>query len=228
MKYISLIAILFFCHSANAFTLFTAEDTYTNASSQITDADPHLSRRLVVAWHGLEDPRWNAGSHAAYIKFNTSSLTGVLDSQSIVFARMRLFVSEVVKEGVLIICEINENWSEETLNAHNVPRVGKLITVHSVTKADEKSWIEIETTSLVRKWLLAPEANHGIIITTTDRHDAFIMLGSKESIFESSHIPTKPLPMVEKSYPIFPHPIYTGPSGHPAFIDLVLNTTERD
>ena len=216
--------------TGNAYRLEISEDTYTNNTGVITNKRVNLNKRLKIANHETEAPLWNKGERIGFMKFNIENLYQILDEEDILHARLKLFAAEVVKGGVFTLYKVRGQWSENSLNANNLPALGEKILQFSIPDGASAQWISLDVTGLVKEWISIPElhtSGFAIRVEKVGVETGHVMFGSKESVFTTFKRNTPKNGSRDLTNGLRLN-VYNGPTGYPAYINLILDTSEKD
>jgi hypothetical protein len=108
----------------------------------------------------------------AYVQFDLSALPA---GTSISKATMRLFVNNVVTPGTFDVYQVNDRWSESTLNYNNAPPLGASATggnLINISASSLTQFIFVDITPLVRGWLTGAVPNNGVALALAGGPDA--------------------------------------------------------
>lgn len=101
-------------------------------------------------------------------RFDLTALPNGAAGAAVDKAILRLWVSKVRRAGSIAIHEAAGAWSEASVNWGNAPPLGRLIATVPISPADERNFLTVDLTDLVRDWLDAAasggDINHGIVI----------------------------------------------------------------
>ena len=212
-----------------AFTLLTDHDGFIVQCDEdrVTNNDKLDRRRLAVVDLNRSVHGWLPGKRIAFINFGLDSLPNVIDSEHIVHASLRLFVSEVVMSGRVEIYQVKNSWDERSLKWHHQPALGNKLHDVFIGESDERRWLDLDITQLVKTWILLPEVQHGIAIKAPG--SAWILFGSKESNYSDNYMELpNSIPIIIGRATTNNADISEGPSGHAATIELMLDFNEFD
>jgi hypothetical protein len=137
--------------------------------ARLTD-DAHVSLSARTSNFGsaptllVQGPGPNAGT--TYLRFDLTTLPAGTRGADVVRAVLRLWVSRVVRGGMLDLQSARASWSEETLTAANAPGPEReQVTGIPISPADRYSFLTVDVTPLVRAWLDGALENHGLVLT---------------------------------------------------------------
>ena len=146
----------------------------------------------------------------SYIQFD---LSGVPASATLSKATLRLYVDSYSQSGKFDVYEIDNPWSEHSVNFSNAPSPGASATGGSpvsVSKSSLNQFELVDITPLVQRWLSGSVPNHGIALALVGTTGSF-GFDSKESQF-TSHEPELELAYLGATGPQGPQGI-PGPQG---------------
>lgn len=112
----------------------------------------------------VQGPGPSAGQ--TYVRFDLSTLPGGSRGADVVRATLRLWISRVVRGGMVDIHSVRGAWSEESVTAANAPGPGpdEIIGI-PIAPGDRYSFLTVDVTALVRAWLDGTLENHGLVLT---------------------------------------------------------------
>ena len=148
-------------------------------------SDAHVSAAFPAVNFGTS-PNLNvlgvAGSATrGYVRFDVSSIAAGLGSGTITKAYLVLWASRVPTPGTIQISEVTGSWVESSISNSFQPTVGAAVATASVST--EQSYVYVDITSLVLKWIATPASNHGIVIDPVG--STSVIFDSKESVTTS-------------------------------------------
>ncbi len=152
----------------------SSADTFTVSSSPRTNYG---------AWPLIAVQQGSNG----YIQFNLSHLPA---NASVTKATLRLFVDAVARNGSFDVYQLNNAWSEGSLNYSNAPALGSSATGGNpiaITTSNLNQFLIIDITPLVQQWVSGSLPNNGVALALTTSNGAF-SFDSKEAIL-TSHQP---------------------------------------
>ena len=106
-------------------------------------------------------------------------------------ATVRLFVDAVSQAGSFDIYEIDQPWSENSLNFNTAPSLGVSASGGkpvSVSKSSFNQFVLVDITPLVQGWLSGTVPNNGVAIALAGGNAGSFGFDSKESEY-TSHEP---------------------------------------
>ena len=120
-----------------------------------------------------------------YMQFNLNMLPpGAVINK----ATLRLYVDAAVQPGSFDVYQLDNSWSEGTLNFNNAPPLGVSVTGGNpiaITAASKSTFILIDVTSLVQAWANGTATNDGVALALTTSTGNF-SIDSKEATMTSS------------------------------------------
>jgi len=134
-------------------------------------------------------PRANFGSSpllpvqartTSYVKLN---LGAIPSNATITKATLRLYVNAVAEPGSFDVYQVEDTWSENTLNFYTAPRLGASATGGHpirVTADSQNQYLLIDVTALAQAWLSGSVSNNGVALALTGATGSF-SFDSKES-----------------------------------------------
>jgi hypothetical protein len=152
----------------------TSADTFTTSSSPRTN---YGGWPLIAVQQGSN----------GYIQFNLAHLPA---NASVTKATLRLFVDAVSHSGSFDVYQLNNAWSEGSLNYNNAPALGSSATggnAIAITGSSVNQFLIIDITPVVQQWVSGALPNHGVALALTTSGGAF-SFDSKEAIL-TSHQP---------------------------------------
>jgi hypothetical protein len=163
----SLLAL--FAVPAAAIILPVEEDTSSNGKNALTAKAGAAGTLLVNA------------KQQAFIQFNAGGLQGVIDSQNVTAARLKIYFTSASKPGDLTIHRVTSAWAEATAGDEPSFESTPLVTIPAADVV-KKEFVVVDITSTVRGWILGPVfgfEDHGLAITTSAPL-AKVAIGAKE------------------------------------------------
>ena len=139
-----------------------------------------------------------------YLQFDLSALP---EGASIRKATLRLYVNSVLAAGSFDVYQVNDNWSENTLNYSNAPPLGASATAVNpinVSAASVNHFVMVDITPLVRDWLAGATENNGIALALAESPTAnggSFSFDSKEN-FQTGHEPELEIVLSASAAPI--------------------------
>jgi len=137
--------------------------------ARLTD-DAHVSLSARTSNFGsaptllVQGPGPSAGT--TYVRFDLTTLPAGTGGANVVRAVLRLWISRVVRGGMLDLHSVRASWSEETLTAANAPGLDPgEVTGITVSPPDRYRFLIVDVTPLVRRWLDGALENHGLALT---------------------------------------------------------------
>ena len=121
----------------------------------------------------------------AFVRFDLSSLP---DGATIDKAVLRLWVSDVDHGGTVEVAPALAPWKEKALTAANAPDVGPPVASFGVSRADERHFVSVDVTVLVRDWVNGVQANNGMALIGSHDSPVSVEFDSKENVL-TSHAP---------------------------------------
>ena len=154
-----------------ALSLFIGSTTFTHAVTAVVTDDTTASTALPRASY-RSTPTLNVAttlsgvSKRVFIRFDLSALPDGVSGAKIEKATLRLFCSNVKTAGSISIAPASAAWSEEILIGAKQPTVGDTEVAGLALKlTDQRRWVAVDVTPLVRDWVDGVIPNHGIAIT---------------------------------------------------------------
>ncbi len=142
-----------------------------------------------------------------YVQFNLSHLPA---NSTVTKATLRLFVNAVSRSGSFDVYQLNNEWSENSLNYNNAPALGSSATEGNpiaITSSSVNQFLLIDVTPLVQQWVSGSLPNNGVALALTTSTGAF-SFDSKEAIV-TSHQPELIITLAGEAGPPGPQ----GPQG---------------
>jgi len=137
--------------------------------ARLTD-DAHVSQSARTSNFGaaptllVQGPGPTAGQ--TYLRFDLTTLPAATRGAAVVRAMLRLWVSRVVRGGMLDVHSAHGAWTEELLIAANAPGPDReVVTGIPIAPRDRQSFLVVDVTALVRAWLDGTLENHGLVLT---------------------------------------------------------------
>jgi hypothetical protein len=121
------------------------------------------------------------GVSNAYLRLDLSYLPVDTVGEQLSVGWLRLWISKVKRGGTFSLYPVLEPWDEETLTGMNPPLLGDaLVMSRPITKADSKSYMMLDVSTIVRDWLDGVIPNHGLALVPDDGATSFA-IDSKET-----------------------------------------------
>ncbi|MEM7504687.1 MAG: DNRLRE domain-containing protein [Pseudomonadota bacterium] len=117
-------------------TLTPMDDSFTHSGAPRVDYSTRESMRTANR---------SSGVRTSFVDFNWSLVTGNVTS-----ATLRLFVDSLRKEGALQVSPVLGNWFESGIRFNNQPGIGAPAASIAISEADERGYLEIDVTAIVR------------------------------------------------------------------------------
>lgn len=185
--FLSSLILSFMSLSTYSQSLHVVDDAYADSSnpSVILDGEALERKQLLVANLSEAFQELPAGERIAYIKHEFESLPGALDSEGVDKATIRIWVSEVISDGAILVHVINEDWDETSLSFDNRPSISAPFNVINITSADENHWVTIEITDTFKNWVNL-QSSFGLALTAApvpNGPSAVVAFSSKEGVY---------------------------------------------
>lgn len=124
--------------------------------------DPSKAGQLL----GLKSTLQVSNTKSAFLIFDLAkSLPASLTDAQIGKANLWLFASNVVAVGSLYVAPVAGPWAESTISSASVPFSHPVVGQElEVSHSDEKRWIVIDVTEIVKQWTVFGLPNHGLVL----------------------------------------------------------------
>jgi len=151
----------------------------------------------------------------SYVRFDLTTLPAGTRGPDIVRAQLRLWVSRVVRGGMLDVHTARGAWSEESLTMANAPGPGQGATIGiPIAPQDRHGFLIVDVTQVVRAWLDGTLENHGFVLSANPA-GVSVEFDSKENT-GTSHEPQLEITLGSGGPPGPPGPAgEPGPAGPP-------------
>jgi hypothetical protein len=101
-----------------------------------------------------------------YLRFDLTTLPAGTRGAGIVRAQLRLWVSRVVRGGMLDVHSARSAWTEALLTGANAPGAGRDAVIGiPIAPQDRSGFLMVDVTSVVREWLDGTLENHGFALS---------------------------------------------------------------
>ena len=155
------LVVLLYCPFASA-QVPPQADTFVNSNAQTTNYGSGTLMNL-------------QSTEYCFIGFN---LTGVPANATVQKAMLRLFLSAPSSPGpgAFDVYEIDSLWGEKTLTWSNMPPLGSSATGGnpvSLGNTSYQTFVLVDITSLVQKWVNGTVANNGIALALTTKTGSY-------------------------------------------------------
>jgi Collagen triple helix repeat (20 copies) len=157
------------------------------AETLVVAADSHTQSRATHLIAGgmpmVEVKNHGAGpEYRAFIRFDLSALPA---DATIGRAVLRLWASDVDRAGTVEVAPVLEPWEEKTLSAVNAPAVAPSVASFDVVGADQRHFVSVDVTGLVRDWLSGARPNNGVALVGSEDAPITVKFDSKENTWTS-------------------------------------------
>jgi len=196
-----------FRRAVGAHLLASALAATVQAETLVVSADAQTRSRPARArcgvGQGIAVRNDGPGDEArGYVRFDLSPLA---EGASVDKAVLRLFVSDVDRDGTILVAPALEAWSEATLTAEDAPPLGATVVSFGVARSDRSHFVSVDVTPLVQGWLSGGQANDGLALIGSDDAPVAAAFDSKENVL-TSHAPELEVALA---------PVGGGPPGEP-------------
>jgi hypothetical protein len=101
-----------------------------------------------------------------YLRFDLTTLPAGTRGAGILRAQLRLWVSRVVRGGMLDVHSARSAWTEALLTGANAPGAGRDAGIGMpIAPQDRSGFLMVDVTSVVREWLDGTLENHGFALS---------------------------------------------------------------
>jgi hypothetical protein len=180
--------------------------------ARLTD-DAHVSQSARSSNFGsapallVQGPGPAAGQ--TYVRFDLTTLPAGTKGADIVRAQLRLWVSRVIRAGMLDVHTVRGAWGEVSLTAANAPGPGRDEVIGiPISAQDRYGFLIVDVTPVVRAWVDGALENHGLVLTP-GAAGVSVEFDSKENTGTSHE------PQLEITLGAFGPPGPAGPAGEP-------------
>ena len=147
----------------------------------IATSDTYTSERAQNRVFGsAKAMRVQAGVSNALLHFDLEYLPENTRGAHVGRALLRLNVLRVRKPGTVAVRRVDETWDEDSVSASSSPYLGPVVLDgYPVHREQQREWIDLDVTDLVRDWVDGNVPNHGLAIVPVG--DVRVDFASKES-----------------------------------------------
>ena len=175
MKHALFIVLGLMSAIAHSLTLNVTDDTSStlNANRDLENGSLTVRGRSTAA-----------NATGSYLSFSLANVPNSLEGQDIEKAVLRLWLEEVSRGGSLKLEVIETTWNESNARYGSLP-ITSFSKKIRVNKSQQKNFIYVDLTEVVRIWIDNPASNFGVALLP-DKNKFFGTFSSKESGFGQS------------------------------------------
>jgi trimeric autotransporter adhesin len=130
-----------------------SDDAYVNSAAPTTNYGSSASLNL------------SSAADTDFIRFDLTAVPASYTGASIAKATLKLYVHTVTTAGSFNVDLVNGTWTEETIQSSNEPALGTtIVAAIPLTTTSKLSYVEIDITPALVKWLNGTQPNDGIAL----------------------------------------------------------------
>lgn len=163
-----------------AFSLPTATQSVFAASIPAAADSSTTTRQTVTTTTGKASVISVSPTQKGLVRFDLAQLPANYTGANITGARLRLYVSRLIKPGPISIHFATQEWSESVAGAAPTFDATPIVTIDP-DQLGTKRFVIVDVTPVVASWLTTPASNFGFVIVSSGATPtAKVSLGSKE------------------------------------------------
>lgn len=152
----------------------TFYDWYVRGKSRVKGSSSKSRKNTSISINKTRSKSEEQG----FVKFDLSPLPSETQIER---ATLRLWVNQVRRPGTLDFQEVLADWSEATIQGHQLPPTSPTFGSLAITKGDKARFVTLDVTNIVQGWVNSRTTNFGLALVSDHTHPLKIELDSKEN-----------------------------------------------